>query len=101
MDYGIEDFKVFLHIFDVSVYENSPPQLFECEEYNSDTRNRENVIMYSRRINDNRKHTHLRVLLVIKADQKERVYNRLPTKLGFDTKLFYCGVTLESRLMCG
>ena len=44
--YVIEDLKICLCIFVVSEYQNSPLQLFESEEHNSDTRSRGNVLWF-------------------------------------------------------
>ena len=44
MGFAIDDLKVCLHIFVVSEYQNTPPQLYEYEAHNSDTYSRENVL---------------------------------------------------------
>ena len=49
MGLGINDLKVCLHIFVISECRNLSPQLFECEEHNSDTCSWGNVIIITSR----------------------------------------------------
>ena len=44
VDFAINDLRVCLCVFVISKYQNSPPQLLEDGEHNSDTYSRRNVL---------------------------------------------------------